>query len=317
MFPSQLGFPVVLASAGLSLLLCSVVPAVAAAQTAAVAAPAAAPAAPATPSQLDRLPVAPPLAIGTATAAVTAVESAPATVVPATPGTVPSLPPPPSVTEPGLLVPPAGPVPAVAPAPGVVVVPPGSAPIALTSRQPMRHVPRAYSLAVGYGYMPINHLPVSTTPGDYTQHGIVVDARFGWQVGGLERGWPAWVGFMGGFSYFFAGSAPAGVTVHDTLNFDYGIFVKHSLFPGRRVRLFFGYGLGAVQTWVRQNVGRGIGHVTRLSAGIDTRISAHTHFTLELAYKIQMLPTFATETAPPEDHSFQTLNLLAGFWFGR
>lgn len=207
----------------------------------------------------------------------------------------PSLPPPP--LYPGPSAP--GSVP---PAPAPPVKPPA----------PRKHVPRAGGITIGWTYTPSNNLPLSTLTNVYTPSGVDVDARFGWQIGGIEAGWPSWIGFMAGFFYYVGDSA-----VSDSLGLDYGIFLKHGLFPGRRVRLFISYGLGAAQVWVKGLDGHGIGHVTRLSAGFDTRLSTHVHLTVEFAYKFIMLPYFATSGSAPPDYSFQSVNLLAGLWFGR
>jgi hypothetical protein len=165
---------------------------------------------------------------------------------------------------------------------------------------------------VGWTYTPSNSLPLSTAASVLTPMGVDIDGRFGWQVGGIGSGWPAWVGFMAGFFYYVGNQG-----ISDSFGIDYGIFAKHSLFPGPRIRLFVGYGLGVAQVWVKDLDGRGIGHVTRLSAGMDTKISEKVHFTVEFAYKFVMLPSFATATSPAANYDFQSLNVLGGLWFGR
>lgn len=237
----------------------------------------------------------------------------PAAAPPAALGTPPPTPPAPGLAPspegapPGSPLPPSLPPPPLYPGPGVAAAPPPSKPPA-----PRKHVPRAGGIAVGWTYTPSNNLPLSTQTNVFTPSGVNVDARFGWQIGGIDAGWPSWIGFMAGFFYYAGDSA-----VSNSLGLDYGLFLKHGLFPGRRVRLFISYGLGAAQVWVSGLPGHGIGHVTRLSAGFDTRLSAHVHLSVEFAYKFIMLPYFATGTSDPPDYSFQSLNLLAGLWFGR
>ena len=206
------------------------------------------------------------------------------------------------------MLPPTLPPPPLYPGPGVQAAP--AAPAAKPSA-PRKHVPRAGSIAVGWTYTPSNSLPLSTVTNVFTPSGVNVDARFGWQIGGIDAGWPSWIGFMAGFFYYAGDSA-----VSDSLGLDYGLFLKHGLFPGRRVRLFISYGLGAAQVWVKGLPGHGIGHVTRLSAGFDTRLTPHVHLTVEFAYKFIMLPYFAVGDNAAPDYSFQALNLLAGLWFG-
>jgi hypothetical protein len=192
---------------------------------------------------------------------------------------------------------------------------PQSAPVAAPAPPPavgIRHVPRAGSITVGWTYTPSNNLPLTSYTNVYTPSGVDIDGRFGWQVGGLSSGWPAWIGFMGGFFYYVGDQG-----ISDSYGVDYGLFVKHVLFPGQRMRLFVSYGLGVAQVWVKDVGGRGIGHVTRLSAGLDTRLTDKVHLTFEVAYKFIMLPSFAIGTTDAANYNFQALNLLAGLWFGR
>ena len=233
---------------------------------------------------------------------------------PAAPGFAPAgpspvlAPPPAGSAATDAVLPPSLPPPPLYPGPGVPV----AAPAAAKPPAPRKHVPRAGSIAVGWTYTPSNSLPLSTATNVFTPSGVNVDARFGWQIGGIDAGWPSWIGFMAGFFYYVGDSA-----ISDSLGLDYGLFLKHGLFPGRRVRLFISYGLGAAQVWVKGIPGHGIGHVTRLSAGFDTRLTPHVHLTVEFAYKFVMLPFFATGQSDAPDYSFQSLNLLAGLWFGR
>lgn len=272
-------------------------------------------------------PVAPPAPVAAQPADATGAPGAPvapvAPIAPVAPAGVappPSLPPPPALTPSGQLV--EQPAPAAAPEGPAAQSPRGPSSLPPPSAPPMKHVPRAFGLAAGWAYTPSNSLPLS--PAGYpalTPMGVSIDARFGWQVSGLQRGWPVWVGFMSSFFYYSAGN-----NLNDALGLDYGIFVKHALFPGPRVRLFLAYGLGAAQVWVRNVGGRGIGHVTRLSAGIDVHLRRSVHLSLEFAYKFVNLPSFAVSAgadparpaeSDPPDYGFQSLNLLAGVWFGR
>jgi hypothetical protein len=216
---------------------------------------------------------------------------------PGYPALPPALPPPPVYADPAVS-PSAPPVPPSAPVPA--------------AEPPLRRAPLGGGLTIGWTYTPSNNLPLSTMTNVYTPSGIDLDARFGWQIAGLHGGWPSWVGFMAGFFYYVGDQG-----ISDSLGIDYGIFLKHVLFPGERMRLFIGYGLGAAQVWVKGLGGHGIGHDTRLSAGVEIKLSPKVNLTFEFAYKFIMLSSFAIGTADAASNNFQALNLLAGLWFGR
>ena len=93
------------------------------------------------------------------------------------------------------------------------------------------------------------------------------------------------------------------------------LFAKHTIFPGRRFRPFLAYGLGAIQVWVRELGGRGIGHVTRLSLGLDTKLSERVALEFDLSYQFNILPSFAIEGAEPRSFDFHSLSLTTGIWY--
>lgn len=179
----------------------------------------------------------------------------------------------------------------------------------------MRHAPRVGAISLGWMYSPIGHLPLSAdnVGGKFQTQGLRVDGKFGWQVGGFASRYSSYVGFMAGFYYNVGRSGAA-----DSLGIDYGIFAKHMVSPGQRVRCFLSYGLGATQVWVRQIEGRGIGHVTRLSSGVDVKLTEKLQFELEFAYQFNILATFATaQDQTARSYDFHALNLSAGLWFGK
>jgi hypothetical protein len=200
------------------------------------------------------------------------------------------------------------------PDPGATVPPPATTPSLAAPL--LRHAPRVFSFTAGYVYVPLSQLPVAQDRtrvrfARYQQHGLRLDWKAGWQVGGFQSGWGSYVGFFAGFFYHFGGE------LADSLGINYGIFAKHTLFPSLRVRPFLAYGLGATQVWVRELEGRGIGHVTRLSAGLDTKVSERLAIEVELAYQFNILASFATPPTPPGSYDFHTLSLTAGIWYGR
>ena len=180
--------------------------------------------------------------------------------------------------------------------------------------KPLSRAPRVGSIAAGYTYAPLAYLPLSENSEGhrYQVQGLRIDGKFGWQVGGFQSNYPSYVGFMSGFFYLFGGA------VSDSVGIDYGLFAKHVITPGPKVRCFLAYGLGATQVWVRGLDGRGIGHVTRLSAGVDVALGPRLSAEIEFAYQFNILPNFAGPSGqPPATHDFHALALTAGLWFGR
>ena len=177
-------------------------------------------------------------------------------------------------------------------------------------------VPRAMFLTVGWTYTPSNSLPINSTPGDMkpqTLNGINIDGALLWQVRGFDGiSWPAWIGFMPSFYYYFGDAGQ-----RDFLGMGYGIYVKHALWPRERYRLFFAYGLGATQTWVRGLDSRGIGHLTRLAVGMDVHLRKWLQLTFEFSYRFYNLPMLKVNETDAAGYDFHSLNLQAGLWFGR
>jgi hypothetical protein len=172
-------------------------------------------------------------------------------------------------------------------------------------------VPRIIGLSVGWGWNTVNKLPVARDGKKTQPHGLSIFGDFLWQVSGIGGGWPSWLGFLSGFLYF-----PGSSARRDAFALEYGILVKHGLFPGFILRPFAAYGLGATQAWVSEIESRGIGHLTRLSLGTDIILSPRFTLTVELAYKIVNMPTFATAPGSvPGPYDFHTLSALFGGQF--
>lgn len=177
-------------------------------------------------------------------------------------------------------------------------------------------VPRALFLTFGWTYTPSNSLPLNRTPGDMkpqTLNGLNIDGALLWQVRGFDGvSWPAWIGFMPSFYYLFG-----DIGQRDFLGMGYGIYVKHALWPRERFRLFFAYGLGATQVWVRDVDSRGIGHLTRLAVGMDVHLRKWLQLTFEFSYRFYNLPMLKLAETDALGYDFHSLNLQAGLWFGR
>lgn len=211
-------------------------------------------------------------------------------------------PPPPVVTSPEAPM-----QPVAEQLPPVVAVPPPPPP------KPMWTVPKALFLTVGWSYTTSNSLPLSTMATVLTPQGVNLDGGFLWQVRGFDGvRWPAWVGFMTGFFYYVGATG-----INDSLGLDYGILVKHALFPQPRIRMYLAYGLGAAMVWIRDVDGRGLGGFERLSIGADIHAVKWLHVNFEVSYRFFELPTFKLADTDSGGYNFQTLSVLAGFWFGR
>ncbi len=164
-------------------------------------------------------------------------------------------------------------------------------------------VPKTTSLSSGWVYSYANSLPNGngTTEASRPQ-GIEVVGDYLWQVGGLNGGWPSWLGFYLGWVIFPEQAANVRTGV-----LEYGLRVKHALFPGERLRPFLTYGLGTTQVWIDGFDGRDITHQTRLGLGLDTDVGKRLKLTVELAWHAQNLPVL-----DGQDWSFSSLGLSVG-----
>lgn len=235
-----------------------------------------------------RTPYIRPLAI----AALVALSSAPATAAPdrAAAAVVPA----PAVTgepvpedRPSEL---AAPPPAAAPA--ARSVPVGST-VADDGVFVRRRVPRSIGVWLGWGWNAVNYLPLREDGAKAKPHGASFLFDYGWQVGGLRpRGWPSYVGFLAGTTFY-----PGAGDRRNALTIEYGLLVRHHLAPQWKVHPFLAYGLGAIQAFVFGVEGRGIGHLTRLSVGLEGKVSPKVRLALELIYKIDPIRAFRIDKA--------------------
>jgi hypothetical protein len=159
--------------------------------------------------------------------------------------------------------------------------------------------------------MPATKLPLHDSGEMQRPMGLAVEARHLWQVRGLDGSTPAWLGFGASFL------ANVGSASRNSFLLDYGIFVRHALFPRARARPFVGYGLGATQVFVQEVAGRGIGHLTLLTIGTDVHVREMLHVTVELGYRFVVLPSFATALEPARRYDTHGLRFIVGLFFGR
>ncbi|MCA9635428.1 MAG: hypothetical protein KC420_05275 [Myxococcales bacterium] len=177
----------------------------------------------------------------------------------------------------------------------------------------MEVTPRQLILSTGWSWLAVDDLPdaLVAEPRPHP-HGVALFTGYLWQVGGLGRRWPSWIGFHLGLDAF-----PATALSRRDLVLSYGLLVKHGLGRHHRVRPFLSYGLGAAQAWVKTIDGRGVSHQTRLSAGVDVRVGPErkTAISFEVAYKIQILPTFRWGGADILKYNFHILTVGVGATF--
>ncbi len=131
-----------------------------------------------------------------------------------------------------------------------------------------------------------------------------------WQIAGLSRRWPTWIGPLIGLDVF-----PATPVSRRVIAASYGFQLKHQFGRRPRVRPFLSYGVGAVQGWVKTIPGREIGHQLRASFGSAFPIAKRSSLTFAFVYKYQGQATFRWDDAGTLAYNFHTVGLLAGITF--
>lgn len=197
------------------------------------------------------------------------------------------------------------PVPAASPAPDAA--PPPSDGVYVRKR-----VPRSIGLWLGWGWNPVNYLPLRADGAKVQPHGASLVFDYGWQVGGLKPGgWPTYVGFLLGATFY-----PGASDRRHALTLEYGLLVRHHLAPKWKVHPFLAYGLGAIQAFVFGLEGRGIGHLTRLSVGVEGSVSKKVRLAFELIYKIDPIRSYRLEqTMDKPKFDIHTLSGMFGVNF--
>jgi hypothetical protein len=173
------------------------------------------------------------------------------------------------------------------------------------------HAPRVYALSLGASYLFSSRLPLSESGRDPHMFGVQVGTRLGWQVRGLAGGDPASVGFELDFL------AQPSAQVRDSYAMIYGVFAKHAFLSRLRTHPFISYGLGAAQVWVSEVDGRGIGHATRLTFGVDIGMRERLQLSVALSYQGIFMPNFGFEDRPARNTNFHGCVVSTGVWFGR
>jgi len=169
-------------------------------------------------------------------------------------------------------------------------------------------VPRQFGLELGWSNLAIDNLPdaLISEPRPHP-HSVSSGARVLWQIAGLSRRWPTWIGPLIGLDVF-----PASPVSRRVIAASYGFQFKHQLGRQPRVRPFFSYGVGAVQSWVKTIPGREIGHQLRASFGSAFPVAKRSALTLAFVYKYQGLATFRWDDAGTLAYNFHTVGLVAG-----
>lgn len=173
------------------------------------------------------------------------------------------------------------------------------------------HAPRVYALSLGASYLFSSRLPLSESGREPHLFGVQIGTRLGWQVRGLAGGDPASVGFELDFL------AQPSAQVRDSYAMIYGVFAKHAFLSRLRTHPFISYGLGAAQVWVSEVDGRGIGHATRLTFGVDIGVRERLQLSVALSYQGIFMPNFGFDDRPARNTNFHGGVLSTGVWFGR
>ena len=215
-----------------------------------------------------------------------------------------------SSAQPAPAASPAPPVPSASPAQPV----PSASPAATGPSGPLvrRRAPRSIGLWAGYAWNPVNYLPMRADGKLVKPHGASLLFDYGWQVGGLQPGgWPTYVGFLAGVNYY-----PGADERRHLMTIEYGLLVRHHLAPRWKVHPFLAYGLGAIQAFVFGVHGRGIGHLTRLSVGLEGSVTPKVRLALELIYKLDPIRGYRLgDAAENPKFDIHTLSALFGVNF--
>lgn len=179
------------------------------------------------------------------------------------------------------------------------------------SRRFVELVPRQFGMALGWSNIAIDNLPDALIA-DPRPHpnGVATFAHVLWQIAGLSRRWPTWLGPQLSLDVF-----PASPVSRRVIALGYGFQIKHHFGRHPRVRPFLSYGIGAVQTWVKTIPGREVGHQTRVELGVAFPVSQATSLTVSSLYRHQGLATFFWDDAGTLSYSFHTFGALVGIIF--
>lgn len=237
----------------------------------------------------------------------------PAPAPTAAPATAPATAAAPATATPAPVATPAAPAPAASPAP----VAPVAAPTPATPPTPTdgifvrKRTPRSIGLWLGWAWNAVNYLPMRPDGAAVKPHGASFVFDYGWQVGGLRpNGWPTYVGFLLGTTFY-----PGMGDQRSALTLEYGLLVRHHLKPQWKVHPFLAYGLGAIQAWVFNVDGRGIGHLTRLSVGLEGKVHQKVRLAFELIYKIDPIRAFRVSEPANPKFDIHTLSAMFGVNF--
>lgn len=184
-------------------------------------------------------------------------------------------------------------------------------PTSSRSGRPLELVPRQFGLELGWSNLAIDNLPDALIPDPRPHpHGVSSGAHVLWQIAGLSRRWPTWIGPLIGLDVF-----PSTPVSRRVIAASYGFQLRHQFGRLPRVRPFLSYGVGAVQSWVKTIPGREIGHQIRASFGSAFPIAKRSSLTFAFVYKYQGQATFRWDEAGTLAYNFHTVGLLAGVTF--
>ncbi|HFE45781.1 MAG TPA: hypothetical protein ENJ18_09885, partial [Nannocystis exedens] len=172
-------------------------------------------------------------------------------------------------------------------------------------------VPRQFALALGWSNIAIDNLPdaLITDPRPHP-NGVATFTHVLWQIAGLSRRWPTWLGPQLSLDVF-----PASPVSRRVIALGYGVLIKHQFGRHPRIRPYLSYGIGAVQTWVKTIPSREIGQQTRVELGVAFPVSQTTSITVSGIYRHQGLATFFFDGAGTLSYNFHTFGALLGIIF--
>ncbi|MEZ4384139.1 MAG: hypothetical protein R3A79_22590 [Nannocystaceae bacterium] len=171
-------------------------------------------------------------------------------------------------------------------------------------------VPRQFGLAFGWAHLAKDGLPDALVDPPSLPHGVAAAAHALWQIAGLHRRWPVWLGPELSLDTF-----PATAVSRRVIALGTGLLLKHQFGRHPRWRPYLAYGLGATWAWVQTLDGSENGLRTRVGLGAAVSLGDATSLTLEFVYKHQALRTLRWDDAGTLNYSFHTLALLLGVAF--
>ncbi len=127
---------------------------------------------------------------------------------------------------------------------------------------PFKHVPKQYSLELGYRYNFDN-------PAGYTAGGYSLLFDYAWQLSGFNNGKASYISVPLGYTYFAAQNNNLSMRI-----LSYGWTVRHELSKQKKVIPFLSYGLLLNKINFEDKSGGLMGHKTLLGGGSNIKFGS-------------------------------------------